>query len=186
VRTRNDGTRRMVSLVALLLVLVPARAIVAQTRIGIERGAQPAPLVLESIAGDRVDLADSFGKRPVVLQFWATWCPKCKALEPQMIAAQEEFGDRVDFFGIAVAVGQNPERIRKHLAEHPLPFPMLWDDNGEATRRFMAPTTSYIVILDDEGRVAYTGVDTGQDVPRAIRKVVGPAPTQSASEPPPS
>lgn len=168
---------------ALILLLVP-RPADGQTRIGIERGATPAPLALESVTGEHVDLSDSFGQRPVVLEFWATWCPKCKALEPQMIAAHKEFGDRVDFYGIAVAVGQKPARIREHLAEHPLPFPMLWDENGEATRRFMAPTTSYIVILDDQGRVAYTGVDTEQDVIGALRNVVGPAATQSASEPP--
>lgn len=146
----------------------------AQTRIGIERGATPEPLTLESIDGESVDLADSFGKRPVVLEFWATWCPKCKALAPQMAAAQKRFGDRVDFYGIAVAVGQDPERVRRHLALHPLPYPMLWDADGEATRRFMAPATSYIVILDDAGRVAYTGIDTEQDVLAALERILRP------------
>lgn len=157
----------------LLLGAALPRTAFAQTRIGIERGATPAPLTLEAIDGGSVDLADSFGKRPVVLEFWATWCPKCKALEPQMAEAKKRFGDRVDFFGIAVAVGQNPKRVREHLAMHPLPYPMLWDADGEATRRFMAPTTSYIVILDAAGKVAYTGVDTGQDIIGALEKVLG-------------
>lgn len=147
---------------------------IAQTRLGIEHGATPAPLVLESIEGGQVDLADSFGKRPVVLEFWATWCPRCKALAPQMTAAHERFGDRVDFYGIAVAVGQDPERVRAHLALHPLPYPMLWDADGEATRRFMAPATSYIVILDGAGRVAYTGIDAEQDVLGAIEGILRP------------
>ena len=157
--------------VALLSVLF-ASDVAAQTRIGIERGATPAALTLETIDGESVDLADSFGKRPVVLQFWATWCPLCEALEPKMIAAHEEFGDRVDFYAVAVAVGQNPRRIRRHLEDHPLPFPMLWDEDGEATRRFMAPTTSYVVMLDAEGRVAYTGVDGGQDIRGALARIV--------------
>ncbi|MGD8494558.1 MAG: TlpA disulfide reductase family protein [Gemmatimonadales bacterium] len=148
------------------------RTALTQTRIGIERGATPAPLTLEAIDGGSVNLANSFGKRPVVLEFWATWCPKCKALEPQMAEAKKRFGDRVDFYGIAVAVGQDPKRVREHLAMHPLPYPMLWDADGEATRRFMAPTTSYIVILDAAGKVAYTGVDTEQDVLGALARVL--------------
>lgn len=147
----------------------------AQTRLGIERGAAPEPLALETVDGETFDLADSFGDRPVVLQFWATWCPKCEALAPEMRAAHEEFGDRVDFYAVAVAVGQNPRRIRGHLENHPLPFPTLWDEDGEATRRFQAPTTSYVVMLDADGRVAYTGVDEDQDIRGALADIVATA-----------
>ncbi len=178
-------------LVGLVALAAPA-GLAAQTQLGIELGAEPAPLALDVIAGPggpggeaesaregagRVDLADSFGERPVVLQFWATWCPVCEALEPRMIAAHEEFGDRVDFYAVAVAVGQNPKRIARHLEDHPLPFPMLWDENGEATRRFQAPTTSYVVILGADGRVAYTGVDSDQDIRGALANIVGTPPT---------
>lgn len=151
-----------------------ASDLAAQTQLGIELGAQPAPLALEVIgsAAETVDLAESFGERPVVLQFWATWCPKCEALEPRMIEAHEAFGDRVDFYAVAVAVGQNPGRVARHLEDHPLPFPMLWDEDGEATRRFQAPTTSYVVILDAAGRVAYTGVDSDQDIIGAVSRIV--------------
>lgn len=186
IRKQTTRLGKATQVLALAALLVAAGDATAQTRIGIERGTRPAPLVLVSIGGKQVDLADSFGQRPVVLEFWATWCPKCQALEPKMIAAEERFGDRVDFYGIAVAVGQNPDRIREHLAEHPLPFPMLWDADGEAARRFMAPTTSYIVILDGAGRVAYTGVDTDQDVIGAIENVLDADENQSASEPAPS
>lgn len=174
-------------LVGLVALAAPA-GLAAQTQIGIELGAEPAPLALDVIASPdasggeaesageaagRIDLADSFGERPVVLQFWATWCPVCEALEPKMIAAHEEFGDRVEFYAVAVAVGQNPKRIARHLEKHPLPFPMLWDEDGEATRRFQAPTTSYVVILDADGHVAYTGVDSDQDIRGALAPIAG-------------
>lgn len=157
---------------AAVLLLGGSHDLAAQTQIGIETGAAPEPLTLETVEGETVDLAESIGRRPVLLKFWATWCPKCETLRPRIIAAHEEFGDRVDFYGIAVAVGQNPRRVRSHLEHHPLPFPTLWDGEGEATRRFKAPTTSYIVILDAAGRVAYTGVDVDQDIDGALRRIV--------------
>jgi thiol-disulfide isomerase/thioredoxin len=165
------GAGRVLWMMGALLVGV-AGGLQAQTRIGIEMGAQPEPLVLPTVQGEKIDLAESFGHRPVLLQFWATWCPKCEALEPQVIEAHDQFGDRVDFYGVAVAVGQSPDRIVKHFKDRPLPFPMLWDEQGEATRRFMAPTTSYVVILDSNGGVAYTGVDTEQDIIGALARVV--------------
>ena len=50
---------------------------------------------------------------------------------------------------------------------------MLWDARGLAVREFMAPVTSYVVILDGDGRVAYTGVDAEQDIRGALRHIVG-------------
>jgi len=167
------AARAGVVLMMFLLTAFSASDLAAQTRIGIEHGAVPEPLTLTTIDGETVDLAESFGQRPVVLEFWATWCPKCEALAPKMSAAHEEFGDRVDFYAIAVAVGQNPERVRRHLEHHPIPFPVLWDEDGAATRRFQAPTTAYIVILDADGRVAYTGVDVDQDIRGALARIVG-------------
>lgn len=191
VETDNARRAAALGLLAALLTLTAPAGLAAQTQIGIELGAEPAPLALDVIAGPgeatgeaagRIDLADSFGVRPVVLQFWAAWCPKCEALEPRMIDAHREFGERVDFYAVAVAVGQNPKRIARHLEDHPLPFPMLWDENGEATRRFQAPTTSYVVILGADGRVAYTGVDSDQDIRGALASIADTAATGATGE----
>jgi hypothetical protein len=53
-----------------------------------------------------------------------------------------------------------------------MPFPVLWDGEGKATRAFRAPTTSYVVILDVNGKVAYTGVGPDQDIEAAVRRVL--------------
>jgi thiol-disulfide isomerase/thioredoxin len=157
------------SVAALLLHSGPLDA--QTTRIGIEIGATPAGLSLERLdgPGGTVDLSESIGARPVLLEFWATWCENCEALHPQMLKAHEEFGDTVDFFAIAVGVNQSPRRIRRHLEEMPLPFPVLWDEKGAGVRAFQAPNTSYIVVLDANGRVTYTGTGSGQDIEAAIR-----------------
>ncbi len=45
--------------------------------------------------------------------------------------------------------------------------------NGEGVRAFMTPATSYIVIVDGEGKVAYTGIGPDQEVEEAILEVLG-------------
>ena len=140
-------------------------------QIGIERGATPVGLSLERLDGDggSLDLSEAIGRKPVLLEFWATWCENCESLHPQMLEAHAEFGDRVEFFAVAVGVNQSPERIREHLEKLPSPFPTLWDERGAAVREFQAPNTSYIVVLDADGRVTYTGTGAGQDIRAAIR-----------------
>jgi len=160
-------------LVLAVSAFVPA-GISGQTgEVGIPLGTTPESVVIEDLDGAVVDLGAVVGTKPVLLEFWATWCAICKALEPKMIAAHERFGDQVEFIAVAVAVNQSKRSINRHLETHDLPFRFLWDTRGRATRAYMAPTTSYIVMLDADGRVAYTGVGEDQDLEAALEKLVG-------------
>lgn len=162
---------RRASYVALLL-LAPA-LLRAQDVIGIPVGQTPPAVTLENLNGDTVSLARWVGKKPVLVEFWATWCPICEALLPGIEAAQKKYGDRVEFLVVAVAVNQTKNSVRRHLDKHPLPFRFLWDGNGAAVRAFQAPSTSYIAVLNASGKVVYTGVGEGQDLDAAVQAAVG-------------
>lgn len=171
--------RRIPVLAAALAGLLSAWAVPAvaqETRIGIERGTVPGGVVLADVDGGKVDLGQRIGSGPILLEFWATWCENCEALHPQMLEAHERYGDRLAFYAVAVAVGQSERRVRRHLKDHAVPYPTLWDARGEAVRAFEAPATSYIVILDASGRVVYTGLGRDQDIDAAIRNSLGPEP----------
>src|SRR5882724_3249209 len=155
-----------------LLVMAPAPAR-AQDVIGIPVGETPPAVTLESLTGDSVALSQWIGKKPVIVEFWATWCPICAALLPRMEAAQRKFGDRAEFLVVAVAVNQSKNTVRRHLERHPMPFTFLWDGNGAAVRAFQAPSTSYIAVLDSTGKVVYTGVGEDQNIEAALERAAG-------------
>lgn len=154
--------------VALGLALAAAPAW-AQDDLGIALGSTPKAVTIEDLGGQPVDLGQIIGKKAVVVEFWATWCPLCRALEPQMAAARERYGGRVEFIAVAVAVNQSKSSIKRHLERHPIPFRVLWDTNGNAVRAFQAPSTSYVVALDASGTVRYTGAGEDQDIEAAVR-----------------
>ena len=155
-----------------LLFLVPA-LLRAQEIIGIPVGQTPPAVTLESLSGDTVSLARWVGKKPVIVEFWATWCPICEELLPRLEAAHKTYGDRAEFVVVAVAVNQSKNSVRRHIEKHPMPFTFLWDANGAAVRAFQAPSTSYIAVLDTSGKVVYTGVGEDQDIEAALQKAVG-------------
>ena len=144
----------------------------AQDVIGIPVGETPPPVTLENLNGDSVSLSQWIGKKPVIIEFWATWCPICAELLPRMEAAHKKFGDRAEFLVVAVAVNQSKNSVRRHLAKDPMPFTFLWDGNGAAVRAFQAPSTSYIAVLDATGRVVYTGVGEDQDIEAVLERTV--------------
>jgi thiol-disulfide isomerase/thioredoxin len=154
-----------------LLLLTPA-LLHAQDVIGIPVGETPPAVTLENLNGDSVALSQWIGKKPVIVEFWATWCPICEELLPRMEAAQKKYGDRAEFVVIAVAVNQSKKSVRRHLQRHPMPFTFLWDGKGAAVRAFQAPSTSYIAVLDAGGKVIYTGVGADQDIDAALSRAL--------------
>jgi thiol-disulfide isomerase/thioredoxin len=158
-------------LVGLLLAL--GRPLAAQQdEIGLPLGAVPPPATVEDLEGRPVGLGDFVGRRPVLLEFWATWCPLCEALMPRLRAAHARYGDRVEFIVVGVGVNQTRRTMQRHLERHPAPFRHVFDARGAAVRAYQAPSTSYVVILDARGRVVYTGVGEDQDIEAAVRRAL--------------
>ena len=141
---------------------------------GLAVGARAPAVAVRDLEGTTVDLGQYLGKQPLFLEWWATWCEQCDVLLPRVRAARAELGERVQFFGINVAVNQSPERVRRYVESNDVPFRTLYDAEGTSTRAYAAPATSYVVIVDRAGRVAYTGTGGDQDFLGALRRVAAP------------
>ena len=139
---------------------------------GIPVGNTAPNAVLEKLDGTPAQLSQWIGRMPVVLEFWASWCSQCKAMEPEMQRVAREFGRTVKFVGVAVSANQTPERVRRYSLQHALPMEMLYDRNGTAVEAYDVPATSYIVVVDRQGKVVYTGSGGTQNLTAAIRKAL--------------
>lgn len=133
----------------------------------------PASVAVETLDGKPFDLGQYIGKTPVLLEFWATWCPNCKQLEPAMLEASKKYADRIKFVAVAVSVNQSPQRVKLHVEKHGMPMEVYYDRKGNAADAFDAAATSYIIVLDKSGTVVYTGLGGTQNVDAAIRKALG-------------
>jgi thiol-disulfide isomerase/thioredoxin len=151
-----------------LLVAGPA----AGQDLGIEVGSRAPAVTVHALDGKPVDLGQYIGKTPMLIEFWATWCPNCRELMPTLLDAEKKYGKKVKFVVLAVAINQSPERVRRFLAAHPLPHDTFFDTEGKAAGAFDAPATSYVVVLDKTGKVVYTGLGGKQDLDTALKKAL--------------
>lgn len=168
---KPTGLTAFATLVA--LACVAPGALRAQDDVGLPVGSAAPAATVQDLDGHAVDLATLVGKQPVVFEFWATWCPLCRALMPRMEAAHAKYGDRVDFVEVAVGVNETPASIRRNVTEHHYPFRFLFDGDGAAVRAYQAPTTSYVVVVGKDGKVVYTGSGPDQDIEAAIGSAAG-------------
>ncbi len=176
-RQRRSGLRRWF-LLALFFPPVRQSAcpppLLAQLEAGIRIGSVAPAVSIEDLEGHPVDLANLLGHKPVLLEFWATWCPLCKGLLPELQKVHQTFGDKVALFGVNVTVNDSKPRVTRYLEEHAPPFQVLWDAKGVGARAYDVPATSYVVLIDGAGRVVYTGSGEKQDLVGEVRKAVGP------------
>ncbi|MCA9763643.1 MAG: TlpA family protein disulfide reductase [Gemmatimonadetes bacterium] len=159
------------SVLGLLTAAAFATVPVAAQDTGIAVGATAPDAAVHALDGRAVNLATYLGKGPVVLEFWATWCPLCKQLEPALTAAKATHGHRVTFIGITVPQNQTPARARAFIEKHELPGVYLFDTDGAASRAYAVPHTSYLVVINAAGKVVYTGVGGTQDVEAALARL---------------
>jgi thiol-disulfide isomerase/thioredoxin len=171
-RPRGPAAGRLAGGIFAAALLIAVRAPVAAQDVGLPIGTVPPAVVLEDLDGNAVDLGGIVGTRPVLIEFWATWCPVCAALEPRLQEVRSRFGDRIEILVVAVGVNQNPRTIRRHLTRHQVSGRVLYDACGAAARAFRAPTTSYIVVLDAAGRTVYTGAGDDQDLLAAVARAL--------------
>ena len=110
------------------------------------RVGEPAPdFQLENLAGQSISISDLQGK-PVLLNFWATWCSPCRAEMPYLQQIYEEWSDK-GLVLLAIDIGEGPSQIKEFLEANNLSLPVLLDSDKSVAQKYNIwgiPTTFFI------------------------------------------
>jgi peroxiredoxin len=130
-------------------------------------------ILLTRLDGTELDLGRYVGETPIVLHFFAAWCSQCRQQMPSLQAAIERYGKSVKFVGVAVSANQSLERAKRYAASHRMTHDIVYDARGTAVDRFNVATTSYVIVVDRNGRIVFTGSGGDLDVVDAVRRSLG-------------
>ena len=139
---------------------------------GIAVGAKAPAAKVQTLDGKPADIGSYIGKTPLLIEFWAFWCPNCKTLEPTLLTLQKKYGSKVKFLGVAVSVNETRDRVKAYTTRHGYRHETLYDADGNATEAYDVPATSYVVVINAKGVVVYTGLGGKQDLEAAIKKAL--------------
>ncbi|TLS38133.1 peroxiredoxin family protein [Pseudalkalibacillus caeni] len=122
--------------------------------VGIEEGNIAPDFSLTTLSGEKASLSDFKGK-PVLLNFWATWCPPCKKEMPDMQKFYEKHGSEAAIVSVNMTKFELPDRrekVKDFVEDYQLTFPVLLDLKGEVGEKtynvITMPTT---FLIDSEG-----------------------------------
>ncbi|MDQ0162188.1 peroxiredoxin family protein [Aeribacillus alveayuensis] len=127
----------------------------------VEEG-KPAPdFKLTTLEGRVVKLSDFKGKK-VILNFWATWCPPCKAEMPHLENFYNKYHDKgIEILAVNLTnMEKGEENIKSFVKDYGLTFPILLDVDGSVGLKYQAFTIPTSYIIDSKGVIT--------------KKIVGP------------
>ena len=119
--------------------------------------AQAIDFTVQDDNGAQISLSDLRGK-PVVLNFWATWCPYCVQELPAFEEAADNYSDRVNFMMIDLTDGyrETVDAAKAYISESGYTFPVYYDVLGEASQTFSITSVPLTVFLHPDGTVMDT------------------------------
>ena len=153
----------------------------AETQASQEDEAEPmmAPdfIVLDR-EGEEVSLSDFIGK-PVILNFWASWCGPCKSEMPEFEAAYQKYREEIQFMMVNLTDGsrETVETAAEYIAGEGYTFPVFFDTESDAAITYGATSIPVTYFVDAEGHlVAYgSGALSGEILQSGMEMILPPA-----------
>jgi len=111
-----------------------------------------APFTVTDLDGKTVSIADLKGK-VVLVNFWATWCPPCRAEIPDLVKLQEKYRDKLVVLGISEDEDASPQEVKAFGAEQKMNYPivMLTPELSKIFKGVSALPTTFVI--DPEGKI---------------------------------
>jgi len=146
---------------------------------GANAATTPAPdFTMTDADGATLTLADFKGK-PVLLNFWASWCGPCQSEMPDIQTAWKEHGTDVEFVIVNMTGmnGETEQSAKAFLADAGYTFPCYFDANNSAATAFGVSSIPQTYLIDAEGNIlgGYMGAMTSSIIDEGIQMLLNTA-----------
>jgi thiol-disulfide isomerase/thioredoxin len=125
---------------------------------------------LPNLNGAMVRLSKFKGERPVLIYFWATWCPHCSSIRPEVTKLREKVGpSEMEILAIDVGGSDSIERVKRYQEGHPVSWPVLYDGEGKVARDYKVQGIPLFILVNKEGNVVYRESEPPSDVRKYLQ-----------------
>ncbi|MGD9949943.1 MAG: TlpA family protein disulfide reductase [Desulfobulbus sp.] len=139
------------------LLLIFCLLMLPVTLLAVQEGQQLIPFKGMDLDGKPIDLAQSIGTKPVLLVFWASWCPSCRAEVPKINQLAEKYRSRgMEFLAVNVGYNDSVERAQAFVRKTGMRYPAYFDGTGKVTEQYKLVGVPTIIVADKHGVVRFS------------------------------
>jgi cytochrome c biogenesis protein CcmG/thiol:disulfide interchange protein DsbE len=109
---------------------------------------------LKTLDGKSIRLSELQGQK-VILNFWATWCPPCRAEMPEMQNFYEKYNKDVEVFAVNLTSQDSRDKVHSFIKENGLTFPVVLDEEGDVLKLYKISPIPTSYIIDSEGIIRH-------------------------------
>ncbi|MBL4614909.1 MAG: TlpA family protein disulfide reductase [Magnetovibrio sp.] len=143
--------------IGFVMVALMTTGVMAKQALNPMAGKPMAPdFKLKNLDGQFQSLSDFKGK-VVIINFWATWCPPCRAEMPSMQRAWEKIQDK-GVMMLAIHVGGNEDKIWSFVGDYELDFTVLIDAKSRVADAWPMQGLPSTFVIDPQGRIIYRAI----------------------------
>jgi len=115
------------------------------------QGQQAPDITLNKLGGGKISLADYKDKKPVIIDFWASWCPNCRRDMPVMNGLYNTYKDQVEMIGINLQ--ERAQTAQKYVSQAGITFPIALDQFGSVSKQFGIQYTNTHILINTDGSI---------------------------------
>lgn len=158
--TQRKWLRRAIELLVIIIVIMGVRAWQQRDVVS-----GPAPALQGVLLDKRPFVLPARPEKPVLVHFWATWCPICRTEQGSIEALA---GDRYNVVTVAMQSGE-AESVRKFMAEQKLGFPVINDPDGMISAEWGVHAVPASFIIDTDGKIRFVEIGYTTEIGLRLR-----------------
>jgi cytochrome c biogenesis protein CcmG/thiol:disulfide interchange protein DsbE len=143
--------RRALLLVPVVVLFVVGGIGLFRVRPSADIGGSAPSFELPSLDGRRDMRLSALRGKPVVINFWASWCEPCKQEAPEFARTAKSFGDKVHFLGVTMLDARDPALA--FVKRFGIGYPSVRDTRGVVAKRFGVTGVPETAFVDARGRL---------------------------------
>jgi peroxiredoxin len=188
----KSGIFAVMALIALgvLLMVAPVFADSYQDkvdkdhRVELHVGQMPPDFTIKDLGGMEIKLSDFRGSKPVVIDFWATWCGWCVKEMPLLETFTEQYGDQVAVLCITSEEDASHDAVVKFVQDSGYKMDYIQDSSKAISTSYGVRGIPHLVIIGTDGTIAAVQIGYREDTVQKLVDILSLPPVEGQTEQP--
>ena len=122
----------------------------------------------------KVKLSSYIGKKPLLINAWASWCPPCQEETQDLVKMYTKYGSRVQFLGVNLTSLDSVRNAQSFVKKYAIPYPILLDTRGFFYRNYTVIGEPMTYVISPAGKVlSHIGALSSSQLEQLIQGALG-------------